>query len=104
LALFKINVLVIAMPCVVIFNLAQRRGQSFAVLFPAFLAAYCLVPIASSLFGFLLSNFSKSFQPYLIPYIAGWLLLLRLEVKTHKFVRDYNQPLPEGSKGFASKD
>ena len=100
---FKINALVIAALGYVIFNLAQRKGQPLAVLFPAILAAYCLVPIASSLFGFLLSNYSKDILPYLIPYIAGWLLLMKIEIGTHKFIRDCDQPLPKRSKGEGAK-
>ena len=87
----------------IVYNLAQRKGQPLAVLFPSMLAVYCLFPIAYSLFGYFLSNFSKTFLPYLIPYIAGWLLLMRLETGTHKFIRDCDQPLAVGSKGDGAK-
>ncbi|MBU4268368.1 MAG: hypothetical protein KJ808_05915 [Acidobacteria bacterium] len=98
---FRINGLVIVALCFVVYNLAQRKGTPFIVLFPALLAGYCLIPVASSLFGYMLSDFSKSFLPYLIPYIAGWLLLFLLEVRTHKFIRNYDQPPPEPAKDEA---
>ena len=100
---FKVNGLVIAALGFIVYNLAQRKGQPLAVLFPSMLAAYCLFPIAYSLFGYFLSNFSKTFLPYLIPYIAGWLLLMRLEAVTQKFIRDCDQPLAVGSKGDGAK-
>jgi hypothetical protein len=100
---FNTSGLVVVALCFVVYNLAQRKGGPFAVLFPLLVAGFGLLMIFFSLFGFMLSSFSKDFLPYLLPYISAWILLIMLEARTHKFARDIDQPDPHAPKDEASK-
>jgi hypothetical protein len=96
-------VLVIPALYIILANLAQRKGSSFAALCSNLVAGYCVLQFFASLIPFMMASSSKGATFIFVIFYAAFLFLFLLEIRTYKFVRKYDIPFRGGTKNETAK-